>query len=184
LLDQAKEAYEAGDAARAVEIYGQILKRDPEHVLAWLNMGNILKGLGRLNAAEIAYMRTLEVNPFYLFGNIALAQLYLANKEPEKALEVLKSVREWHTVGDSEISLYMGLAFSFQKKMELAVEELQNAIRLNPGFDLPYYYLGVQYLNSRPKLSKKHLKKFLALSAKKQGNPNLITKAQQLLGKL
>jgi len=184
LLDQAKDAYEAGDAARAVEIYGQILKRDPEHVLAWLNMGNILKGLGRLNAAEIAYMRTLEVNPFYLFGNIALAQLYLANKEPEKALEVLKSVREWHTVGDSEISLYMGLAFSFQKKMELAVEELQNAIRLNPGFDLPYYYLGVQYLNSRPKLSKKHLKKFLALSAKKQGNPNLITKAQQLLGKL
>ena len=183
LLDQAKSAYEMGNAARAVEIYGQILKRDPEHVLAWLNMGNVLKGLERFSAAEIAYKRTLEVNPFYLFGNIALAQLYLTNKEPEKALEVLKSAREWHT-GDSEISLYMGLAFSFQKNVELAVMELQNAIRLNPEFDLPYYYLGVQYLSSRPSLSKKHLKKFLALSARKPGNPNLITKAQQLLGKL
>ncbi|MBV51317.1 MAG: spermidine synthase, partial [Nitrospinae bacterium] len=136
LLDQAKSAYEMGNAARAVEIYGQILKRDPEHVLAWLNMGNVLKGLERFSAAEIAYKRTLEVNPFYLFGNIALAQLYLTNKEPEKALEVLKSAREWHT-GDSEISLYMGLAFSFQKNVELAVMELQNAIRLNPEFDLP-----------------------------------------------
>ena len=183
LLDQAKSAYEMGNAARAVEIYGQILKRDPEHVLAWLNMGNVLKGLERFSAAEIAYKRTLEINPFYLFGNIALAQLYLTNKEPEKALEVLKSAREWHT-GDSEISLYMGLAFSFQKNVELAVVELQDAIRLNPEFDLPYYYLGVQYLSSRPRLSKKHLKKFLALSAKKPGNPNLITKAQQLLGKL
>ena len=183
LLDQAKSAYEMGNAARAVEIYGQILKRDPEHVLAWLNMGNVLKGLERFSAAEIAYKRTLEINPFYLFGNIALAQLYLTNKEPEKALEVLKSAREWHT-GDSEISLYMGLAFSFQKNVELAVMELQNAIRLNPEFDLPYYYLGVQYLSSRPSLSKKHLKKFLVLSAKKPGNPNLITKAQQLLGKL
>ena len=78
----------------------------------------------------------------------------------------------------------MGLAFAFQKNEELAIKELQNAIRLDPEFDLPYYYIGVQYLSSRPGLSKKHLKKFLALSVKKTENQNLITKAQQLLGKL
>ena len=105
-LDQAKEAYEGGDAALAIEIYGKTLKQDPENVLAWLNMGNVFKGMKRFGAAEIAYKRTLEINPFYLYGNIALAQLYLVSKAPDKALDVLRSVRKWHS-GDSEVSLYM-----------------------------------------------------------------------------
>jgi len=183
LLDQAKKAYEAGAAIRAVDIYGEILKREPEHVLAWLNMGNVLKGLERYNSAEIAYKRTLEINPFYIFGSIALAQLYLTAKIPEKAIKTLKSVRGWH-LGDSEVSLYMGLAFAFQKNVELAVKEFQNAILLEPEFNLPYYYIGLQYISSRPDLSKKYLKKFLALSVKKTENKTLITKARQLLAKL
>lgn len=183
LLDQAKEAYGAGDAGRAIDIYGKTLEQDPENILAWLNMGNVLKGLKRFGAAEIAYKRTLEINPFYLYGNIALAQLYLASKEPEKALDVLRPVRKWHS-GDREVSLYMGLAFGFQKKAGLAVKEFQNAIRIDPEFDLPYYYTGVQYFNSHPNISKKNLKKFLVLSSGNPESQNLVFKARQLLGKL
>ena len=183
LLDQAKEAYGAGDAGRAIDIYGKTLKRDPENILAWLNMGNVLKGLKRFGAAEIAYKRTLEINPFYLYGNIALAQLYLASKEPEKALDVLRPVRKWHS-GDREVSLYMGLAFAFQKNADLAIKEFQNAIRIDPEFDLPYYYTGVQYFNSHPNISKKNLKKFLVLSSENPESQNLVFKARQLLGKL
>ena len=146
-------------------------------------MGNVFKGLERFSAAEIAYKRTLEINPFYLFGNIALAQLYLASKEPEKALDVLQPIREWHA-GDSEVSLYMGLAFAFQKNTELAIKEFQNAIRIDPEFNLPYYYTGVQYYSSHPNLSKKNLKKFLALSLENPESQNLVGKAKQLLGKL
>jgi len=183
LLDQAKEAYGAGDAGRAIDIYGKTLEQDPENILAWLNMGNVLKGLKRFGAAEIAYKRTLEINPFYLYGNIALAQLYLASKEPEKALDVLRPVRKWHS-GDREVSLYMGLAFAFQKKAGLAIKEFQNAIRIDPEFDLPYYYTGVQYFNSHPNISKKNLKKFLVLSSENPESQNLVFKARQLLGKL
>ena len=183
LLDQAKEAYGAGDAGRAIDIYGKTLEQDPENILAWLNMGNVLKGLKRFGAAEIAYKRTLEINPFYLYGNIALAQLYLASKEPEKALDVLRPVRKWHS-GDREVSLYMGLAFGFQKKAGLAIKEFQNAIRIDPEFDLPYYYTGVQYFSSHPNISKKNLKKFLVLSSENPESQNLVFKARQLLGKL
>lgn len=183
LLDQAKEAYGAGDAGRAIDIYGKTLEQDPENILAWLNMGNVLKGLKRFGAAEIAYKRTLGINPFYLYGNIALAQLYLASKEPEKALDALRPVRKWHS-GDREVSLYMGLAFAFQKKAGLAIKEFQNAIRIDPEFDLPYYYTGVQYFNSHPNISKKNLKKFLVLSSENPESQNLVFKARQLLGKL
>ena len=182
-LDQAKEAYEDGDEGLAIEIYGKTLKQDPENVLAWLNMGNVFKGMKRFGAAEIAYKRTLEINPFYLYGNIALAQLYLASKAPEKALDVLRSVRKWHS-GDSEVSLYMGLAFAFQKNEDLAIKEFQNAIRIDPEFGLPYYYTGIQFFSSRPNISKKNLKKFLVLSSENPENQNLILKARQLLGQL
>ena len=182
-LDQAKEAYEDGDEGLAIEIYGKTLKQDPENVLAWLNMGNVFKGMKRFGAAEIAYKRTLEINPFYLYGNIALAQLYLASKAPEKALDVLRSVRKWHS-GDSEVSLYMGLAFAFQKNEDLAIKEFQNAIRIDPEFGLPYYYTGIQLFSSRPNISKKNLKKFLVLSSENPENQNLILKARQLLGQL
>jgi len=182
-LDQAKEAYEGGDAGLAIEIYGKTLKQDPENVLAWLNMGNVFKGMKRFGAAEIAYKRTLEINPFYLYGNIALAQLYLVSKAPDKALNVLRSVRKWHS-GDSEVSLYMGLAFAFQKNADLAIKEFKNAIRIDPEFGLPYYYTGVQFFSSRPNISKKNLKKFLVLSSENRENQNLILKARQLLGQL
>lgn len=183
LLDQAKAAYVGGDAGLAIEIYGKTLKQDPENVLAWLNMGNVFKGMKRFGAAEIAYKRTLDINPFYLYGNIALAQLYLTTKAPEKALDVLNSVREWHP-GDSEVSLYMGLAFAFQKNAGLAIKEFKNAIRIDPEFGLPYYYTGIQFFSSRPNISRKNLKKFLVLSSKNQENKNLVLKARQLLGQL
>jgi len=182
-LAQAKEAYEGGDAGLAIKIYEKTLKQDPENVLAWLNMGNVFKGMKRFGAAEIAYKRTLEINPFYLYGNIALAQLYLVSKAPDKALDVLRSVRKWHS-GDSEVSLYMGLAFAFQKNVDLAIKEFQNAIRIDPEFGLPYYYTGIQLFNSRPNISKKNLKKFLVLSSKNPENQSLILKARQLLGQL
>ena len=180
-LDQAKEAFKRGETDLTIEIYGKILKQDPENVLAWLNMGNVFKGMKRFSAAEIAYKRTLEINPFYLYGNIALAQLYLASKFPEKALDVLRSVREWHS--DSEVSLYMGLAFAFQKKIDLALKEFQNAILIDPEFSLPYYYIGVQYFSTRPNFSEKNLKKFLVLSSSNGENQNLVLKARQLLDK-
>ncbi len=167
----------------AIEIYRKTLKQDPDNVLAWLNMGNVFKGIERFSAAEIAYKKTLQINPFYLYGNIALAQLYLASNAPEKALDVLRSARKWHS-GDSEVSLYMGLAFAFQKNADLAIKEFQNAIKIDPEFSLPYYYTGIQFFNSRPNISKKNLKKFLVLSSESQENQNLVLKARQLLGQL
>jgi hypothetical protein len=78
----------------------------------------------------------------------------------------------------------MGLAFAFQKKAGLAIKEFQNAIQIDPEFDLPYYYTGVQYFNSHPNISKKNLKKFLVLSSENPESQNLVFKARQLLGKL
>jgi hypothetical protein len=77
----------------------------------------------------------------------------------------------------------MGLAFAFQKKIDLALKEFQNAILIDPEFSLPYYYIGVQYFSTRPNFSEKNLKKFLVLSSANEENQNLVLKARQLLDK-
>ena len=78
----------------------------------------------------------------------------------------------------------MGLAFAFQKNVDHAIKEFQNAIRIDPEFGLPYYYTGIQLFSSRPNISKKNLKKFLVLSSENPENQSLILKARQLLGQL
>jgi len=183
LLQRAKEAFGAGNPDRAVEFYEEILKQDRDHVLAWLNLGNVLRSLERFDKAEIAYRRTLEINPFYIFGNIALAQLYLTAKQPERAVEILESVLEWHP-GDSEVRLYMGLAFAFKNDSGQAIREFKNALQLDPEYDLPHYFLGVQYRKSRPALARKHLSQFLDLSAAKPEHKSKAEKAEQLLRQL
>jgi spermidine synthase len=183
LLQRAEEAFGAGNPGRAVEFYEEILKKDRDHVLAWLNLGNVLRSLERLDDAEIAYRRTLEINPYYIFGNIALAQLYLTAKQPERAVEVLESVLEWHP-GDSEVRLYMGLAFAFKNDLGRAIREFENALQLDPDYDLPHYFLGVQYRKSRPALARKHLNQFLDLSAAKPEHKSKVAKAEQLLRQL
>ena len=183
LLQRAKEAFGAGNPDRAVEFYEEILKQDRDHVLAWLNLGNVLRSLERFDKAEIAYRRTLEINPFYIFGNIALAQLYLTAKQPERAVEILESVLEWHP-GDSEVRLYMGLAFAFKNDSGQAIREFKNALQLDPEYDLPHYFLGVQYRKSRPALARKHLNQFLDLSAAKPEHKSKAEKAEQLLRQL
>jgi spermidine synthase len=183
LLQRAEEAFGAGNPDHAVEFYEEVIKKDRNHVLAWLNLGNVLRSLERLDEAEMAYHRTLEINPFYIFGNIALAQLYLTVKQPERAVEVLESVLEWHP-GDSEVSLYMGLAFAFKNDLGRAIREFENALQLDPDYDLPHYFLGVQYRKSRPALARKHLNQFLDLSATKPEHKSKVAKAEQLLRQL
>lgn len=52
-----------GDAGGAVAIYEDLLERDPERSELWLALGHALKTLGRLEGAEGAYRRCLDLAP-------------------------------------------------------------------------------------------------------------------------
>ena len=74
LLDQAMEAFNVGDISGALQSYQKILELDSEHVMTYYNMANIFLELKLMDQAESAYRRTLEINPFYVFGSIGLAR--------------------------------------------------------------------------------------------------------------
>jgi spermidine synthase len=183
LLDQAMSAFNSGDFIRALGHYRDILKLDPEHVMTYLNLGNVLKALKRYDDAEKAYRMTLAVNPYYVFGSVALAKLFLATKRPAKAGEELEKALEWYA-GDSEVRVHLGLAYGFQDKPERAIAEYEAALKLDSEYAPAHFYLGVQCQKIDPAKSKKHLRAFLSGSDSERANPMMIATAKKILKKL
>jgi spermidine synthase len=183
LLDQAVEEFNVGNISGALQSYEKILQIDPEHVLAYYNMGNIFRELKLIDKAESAYLKTLEINPFYVFGSIGLSRLYVFSGQPDKAIQVLHDTLKWYG-GDQEISLYRGLAYLFKKNPEKAIEAFEQSLKWDRAFPPAHYYLGVQYQTLNPALAKKHLQLFLQLAPLKPGYENLQVNAAKILKKL
>ena len=183
LLEKAEAAYNIGDITQALAFYKKVLLDNPQHILAKMNMGNIYQELKLIEEAEKAYLETLTTNPFYIFGNINLARLYVFSGQPDKAISLIKSVLEWYK-GDHELSLFLGLAYAFKKDAREATKEFKTSLRWKPNYSLAHFYLGVQLQNSDRTSAKRHLQSFLHLTKNRSEHRNLISKAEQLLKKL
>ena len=146
-------------------------------------MGNIYHELKLTEEAEKAYLETLTANPFYIFGSVNLARLYVFSGQPDKAISLIKSVLEWYR-GDHELSLFLGLAYAFKKDAKGAIKEFKNSLKWKPNYSLAHFYLGVQLQNNDRSSAKRHLQSFLHLAKNGSEHKNLISKAEQLLKKL
>lgn len=108
-LDEAVVMVNRGAYEQAVQLYMKILEQEPDHVLTYLNLGNVYSAVLENEKAEQMYRKTLEINPYYAFGSIALARLYLQTNRPAQALEVLAKVQTLLPY-DPEVSRWMTLA--------------------------------------------------------------------------
>ncbi len=183
LLDQAMQEFNIGDISGALKSYQKILELDSDHVMAYYNMANIFLELKLMDQAESAYRRTLEINPFYVFGSIGLARLHVFSGQPDKAIEILRDTLTWYA-GDQEVHLYLGLAYAFKKELKRAIQEFKKSLEWGPAFPPAHYYLGVQYQGWNPGLAKQHLQTFLKLSPLWPGYENLQPGAKKILNKL
>jgi len=108
-LDEAVAAVNREAYERAVDLYMKILEQAPDHVITYLNLGNVYSVVQEFEKAEQAYRKTLEINPFYVFGSLSLAKLYLQTNRPNQAVAVLKKVGEW-LPHDSDVTRFLNLA--------------------------------------------------------------------------
>jgi spermidine synthase len=108
-LDEAVAAVNREAYERAVGLYMKILEQAPDHVITYLNLGNVYSVVQEFEKAEHAYRKTLEINPYYVFGSLSLARLYLQTNRPDQAVAVLKKVGEWLPY-DSDVARFLNLA--------------------------------------------------------------------------
>lgn len=90
--DAAVAARLAGDPARAVELLRGVVASQPDNADAQLQFGLALLGLGRLDEAETAFRRTLQIAPNYADASIGLARVEQRRGNRESALAHLRTV--------------------------------------------------------------------------------------------
>jgi len=182
LLDNALDAFRQQHYDKAEQVYQEILELDPENVMTWLNLGNVHASLQKISAAEEAYKKSIAINPYYLFGYIALAKLYISTGSSDRAKDLLLKTLAWQQT-DKEVRLYLGIAHSMGKDLKNAFEQWNKALELDPQFVLVHYYMGVQYQNTDPALCKRHLNLFLGGAHRGGYDERLVLSAEKLLKK-
>jgi tetratricopeptide (TPR) repeat protein len=128
-----------------------------------------------------AFDKTLSINPYYVFGNVAQAKVHLANSQPEKAIDILEPLFKWYP-GDTEVRFYLGLAYAMLKNVEQSIVQFELSVDHNPDYAPAHYYLGLQQTKRDGKIATKHLRQFLKLAKSGQGQDKMIAKAKSLLG--
>lgn len=182
-LDEAAEAFNRGALEQAARLYQEILQLDPDHILAYYNLGNVYRSAGEPEKALAAYGETVRRNPYYVFGYVAMAQVYLGQGRGARAREVLVGVLDW-LPEDAEVHTWIGLTYHQEKKTEEAREAWRTATRLDSRYAPAFFYLGVSLAESDPRQARQHLKWFLRLAEKQNRHARLAEKARQVLKKL
>jgi len=65
---EAVQAEEAGEKNRAIELYQEMMERDPNFAPAWINLGTIHFHLREFDWAEQLYRRATEIDPNYVLA--------------------------------------------------------------------------------------------------------------------
>lgn len=131
LFQKAVATANAKDAAKAVELFNQILTNDPKDFVAWTELGTVFFKENSLDNAEACYFKAIELKKDYVVALLNLGKLYINRKQFDNAVLVLSNaVKSAPDMADAH--QYLGEAYLQVKKGSSAVFHLREAIRLAP----------------------------------------------------
>lgn len=105
LYKEAESAYQAGDTPKAIRLYEELVKAQPNSVEARTNLGVMLAQVGRYSEAVTQYSAALERDPSSLIVRLNLALAWYKQADFEKAAAELEKLRKQHA--DNQQSLYL-----------------------------------------------------------------------------
>jgi len=79
------------DYLRAEEMYKRAISLDPSNPVAYHNLANTYRAMGKIDLAIENYHKAISLNPEFVFSLNSLVSLYLENKNYQKAREVLEN---------------------------------------------------------------------------------------------
>ena len=129
-LDQALASYE-----RALEI-------DARSGMIWNNYGQALSRSGRRQKAEGAFAKAIELLPEQAEPYNNMGNIFAARKEYARAVEMYRKALEFGPRARAEILANLGDSYRQLGLLQEARARLQEAIKLEPGRGMSYFYLG------------------------------------------
>ena len=136
------ELYKQGDTPGAIKILEEVVKRHPENVDAWYHLGLAFFGLGYTSAARVPFERVVELRPDSADAHAKFAYVLILGNEPQKATDMArraidlgdKSAEAHYAI--AEASLRTRAANPATPPLELAINEAETALRIDPNFSL------------------------------------------------
>ena len=130
---------------RGRQEFTQALTLAPDYAGANANLGIAYYALGKYDSAATALQNALTIDGELLHANYALGLIYNAQgKEHEKALAALQKVAA-SDIDDPHVRYYMGQIRTKLDQHDAAIEDFQEAIRLDPYNVSAYYGLANLY---------------------------------------
>ncbi len=116
-----------------------------KHYLYFYNLAVLLARGGKTDEAEVAYLKSIELNSKHIESYVNLASLY-KNKDNEKALDYLKIAYE---IAPTEENLVLSLAQTYRAlyKNNESIEILNKYINIKPNSGETLALLGINYMD-------------------------------------
>ena len=139
-------ALESGDAARALGLFREAVRRDPQNQWAWNNLGRAHMLLNQLDSAAAAFRKQIEVNPYdqYAYNNLGLALVRQGRRED--ALAAFQKQVEVNPL-DQYAHANLGRLLLEMHRDVAAAQALEKAVSITPDDSALYRMLGTAYLH-------------------------------------
>ena len=125
--------------------FEQALNLAPDYAGARANLGIAYYALGKYDSAATALQNAIAIDAELLHANYALGLIYNAQgKEHDKALAALQKVAS-KDKDDPHVRYYMGQIRTKLEQSDAAIDDFQEAIRLDPYNVSAYYGLANLY---------------------------------------
>jgi predicted O-linked N-acetylglucosamine transferase (SPINDLY family) len=132
----------AGRLDLAELVYRQIVAAEPEHVVAWNDLGNVLQGLGKRDEALDCYRRVLQLDPAYTpaYNNRAIVLRSLG--QLDEAVQCYRQALELKP-RDAQVLNNLGNALRDQGQLDAAIASFRQALELDPSTAVFHNNLGI-----------------------------------------
>ncbi|MGD0800471.1 MAG: tetratricopeptide repeat protein [Terracidiphilus sp.] len=130
LFLEAVRAEEAGEKIRAIQIYQQIMERDPRFAPAWINLGTIHFHLREYGWAEELYRHATEIDPEYVLAFFDLGNVL---DELQRLDESIAAYGRAVELSPGYADAHYNLALAHERKGEVrpALRHWQAYVRLD-----------------------------------------------------
>jgi Tfp pilus assembly protein PilF len=150
---EAVQAEEAGEKVRAIQIYQEIMERDPSFAPAWINLGTIHFHLREFDCAEQFYRQATEIDPTYVLAFFDLGNVL---DELQRSSESIAAYRRAVALAPGYADAHYNLALAHERRCEerAALRHWQAYVRLDKGGPWADHARGqIHKLLAREKLS-------------------------------
>ncbi|HXT67643.1 MAG TPA: tetratricopeptide repeat protein [Nitrospiraceae bacterium] len=131
LLSLVKLDVAQGHADRAKTRLDELLATRPDHLFGHGLLGEVLVLSGHPQEAEVQFREASRVNPKWIGPWLNCGELWLAQKQPDQAIQVIQAGLKANPDSE-ELHMLLASAYSSHGQIDSAITAYDGALRLNP----------------------------------------------------